>query len=135
MRARLGLAEFRLGNGERGRRLLQHVADSIRSVMEDTEDSPYALFLLTDIQAALGQPDRALEYLERRWHTGSDLPVRGLLSPFLDDFRSEPRFQAILKEFQSQQRKARQRVLELNLDLYPPGAEPDSREETTMAPR
>lgn len=49
-----------------------------------------------------------------------------LLSPLLDDLRSEPRCQKIVRGIEARREEARERVRRLGLDLYPPGAAPDS---------
>lgn len=127
----LGLTELRLGNREGGRSLLKQVADTARvRLRHEKSDSLSERFTLAGAHAALGDTDEALKQLELwRRAVGEDW-LQGLStivpSPLMDSLRSEPRFQKLLKEFQSEQRKARERVLALNLDLYPPGTESDS---------
>ena len=125
-RAWLGLAEVQLGKKDAGRKLLRQAADTARvRLQRDTANNVFERFTLAGVHAVLGDTNEALKQLERWRGTVGDDWLLGLVtissSPLLDNLRSEPRFQALVKEFQSEQRKARERVLEQNIDLYPPG--------------
>ncbi len=55
-------------------------------------------FNLAVTYAALGDRERALEWLERGFALGAELSAFAALAPMLDeDLRSDPRFQALLR--------------------------------------
>lgn len=118
-----GLTELRLGNRERGRRLLGEWADSARAELErSAAPSPWVHFELAMALAPTGRSDAALRRLERWAESLEGWEVDALLSsPFLDEVRSEPRFQAVLRHMEEEQRSVREEILRLDLDLFPGG--------------
>lgn len=126
-RALHGLSEFRLGNRGRGRQFLQETADFIRPRLQ--RDTPFyvpTLFTLAGTQAALGRPDRALEHLKQMRGAAGGWYLGILTSPRLDDLRSDPRFEEMVRVMEAEREKIREEVRQLGIDLYPPGAEPYS---------
>lgn len=128
----LGLAELHLGNEDRGRDLLSEVVDSVQAVLERREGSSRLQHRrLTEAYAALGQTKLAFRHLER-WaplEAGFQNPAGSislLVSPFFESLRSERRFQKMVQKLQAERREGRKRILQMGLDLYPPGAAPDS---------
>lgn len=128
-RLALGLAEVRLGHTARGRELLQAVADTLGGRLNEAEDPPSRMqFQLAEALAVLGQKDQALHHLERTKKVGVKqvgAPLV-LISPFFDGLGSDFRFQKIIDRVQAKREAARQEILGMDLDLYPPGAKPDT---------
>jgi TolB-like protein len=53
-----------------------------------------------------------------------------LIDPDTRDYLcSEPRFEAIVEQLQGKRRRAREQMLEADVDLYPPGATSDPKRE------
>ncbi len=136
-RGHLGLAELRLGNQERGRELLTAAVDSFRAEFErpDEDVGSRVHVEVAKFYAALGETERALRLLEQAIAGTEDNGFEGsgkqelLTSSFFDNLRSEPRFQKIVEQVQAERRKAREEVLQMGLDLYPPGTEADSAQQ------
>ena len=133
----LGLTEFRLGDRQQGLTILQKVADSLRAEVSEQEASPDTVerlaqseFDLAHVLAALGQSEEALELLRAADLGGSGHGLltygMGLESPFFGDLRSDPGFQEIVSEVEARREKIREQVHQLDIDLYPPGTEPNS---------
>lgn len=126
-RMNLGLVESRLGNGKRGSKLLSGAVDSFRADLEREKSDPARDHaLLAAGLAALGQTEAALRHLSQAVEKG--YPFVGWLQmhPLDENVRSEPQFKAILRQAELNQQQYRKQVRWLGIDLYPPGAEPDT---------
>jgi TolB-like protein/Tfp pilus assembly protein PilF len=129
-----GLADVQLGRREQGRRLLHEAVDTLRTGRSRDGLARHwgASVWLAGGEAALGDHDVALEVLERSLERA--VPVAsappwlpGIQSnPFFSDLRSDARFREILGEVEERRKEIREEVRQLGVDLYPPGAEPET---------
>lgn len=121
----LGYAHLRAGDEERGRSLLQQTADSLRAKNERSDDrDPVGLAQLAQMQHALGRTATARDDLGLAVR---DLWVlRPLRSPIFDSVRDESWFQQYFRQAEANLEARREKVRQMDLDLYPPGVEPDT---------
>lgn len=123
-----GLARIRSGNREAGRQLLRGAADSLRDRPDERSDLVWqtAPLWLARALAALAETEDALHQLHRAMKRGEIRHQIIGIDPFFESIRSEPRFQEILRQMAAKQEEFRKEVRRMDLDLYPPGAKPDS---------
>lgn len=129
-RMRLGLAELRLGNRERGRELVGEVVEELRANLDGEERGgrPGTLdrVAMAGGLAALGRTGEGLEALERAAEDG--FPTVHFLRrhPMMEALRPEPRFREILRTVEANQERLQREVRRLGIDLDPPEDDTDA---------
>lgn len=121
-----GFIERQIGNEKLGRRVLKEAVDGLRESLERDESlrRPYRTWLAGGL-AVLGRTEEAIREVER---VAEEPTGAGWLRwyPLLDTLRTEPRFQDVIRRLDARRQKAREGVLQLGIDLYPPGTKSDS---------
>jgi hypothetical protein len=85
------------------------------------------IVILAGAHAALGKRQEALHRLEQGLkRTSPEILTLILLSgsPF-DELRSEPRFEQVVRRIEARRARVHEKIRQLGIDLYPPGAEPN----------
>ena len=94
---KLGAAWLRKGEEDRAQRYLSMAAKAFQDRVAKGADDPYTRYYMADLEALRGDPDLAIEHLQRSFAL---LPainaVRARVDPDLDTLRSDERFIALL---------------------------------------
>lgn len=129
----LGLAELRLGNGERGRELL----DSVSAVLQAEVDGERRLrtvrrAALAGILATRGQTGSAQRHLQRAADEGFARVAWLETHPVFRSLRETSAFPELLARVEANRARLHDEVRRLEIELYPPGE--DRLDPTSGAP-
>ena len=120
-RLNLAAAYARLGQEVRASALVDSVAAELRSALS-VGDRPALRLRLGTALALSGDTDAAFAAWEEALRTGYESPDNMAFWPTPDAVRSDPRFQALVREMRTRQEAFRARVAALGPDPLPPGA-------------
>ena len=129
-----GHAELLAGDGERGRSMLQETADWLQRWVEVGETHPFGLptpirlAQLAEAQQALGETQAARDNLRVATEELGLQHLWPLTSPIFDPVRQEPWFRDLFEQVEARVVAERERIEQMELDLYPPGMGQDEFE-------
>jgi TolB-like protein len=108
----LGYAMLRAGDAEEGRRLLEEQASEHQAAIDGGADRPLLWWEMGAIQAALGNPDAALDLMEEARERGFQAArtFYADLDPMVESVRDDPRFQALVADSRAEIEEMRRRI-------------------------
>ena len=92
----LGVALMRLGDIEAGRRYLQEFRGQQLDLIEAAPENATTYFNLAAIDAALGETEAALDWMESAYERGYRFTLGLDVDPAFDSVRDHPRWQAVV---------------------------------------
>ncbi|MGH7482103.1 MAG: TPR end-of-group domain-containing protein, partial [Longimicrobiales bacterium] len=106
----LGVVLWRAGERERAARLFSDFERFAAERMNGGSEYYLLRYSLAELHAVHGEPEQALDWLERAVDTGWVEVEVTLLDPLLAPLRDEPRFRAIVRDMRTRAAELRRRV-------------------------